>query len=130
MEPRVGQGPAFPGDPCYTYRFVSHAAAILFPRAEFAEDSVVGDLGIVGRIGDETATWDRKLTGHVAVEADGVELTDERVERASAGAEDDLGRGVAPAEHGVVRAHAVGEVIAVERGGSREAFRGAAGGGG
>ncbi len=108
---------------------VGHAALILFPRAEFAEDTVVGDLGVVGRIRDEAAARHGQLRGHVAIEADGVELADEGVERVPAGAEDDLGGGVAPAEDDVVGAHAIGEVVAVERGGRGKALRRAAGGG-
>ena len=43
-----------------------------------------------------------------------------------AGAKHDLGRGVAPAEDDVVGPHAIGQVVAIERGGGREALRAAA----
>ena len=108
---------------------VGHAAAVLFPGAEFAKDAVVGDLGVIGGVGGKAAPRDGQLGREIAGEADGAELADERVEGVPAGAEDDLGGGVAPAHDDVVRAHAVGEVVAVERGGDGEACGHAARGG-
>ena len=58
-----------------------------------------------------------------------IELADEVVERVHARAEEDVLAVVRPAHDDVVRPHAVGDVVAAERGGVGEAFRLAALGG-
>ncbi len=59
---------------------VGHAASIIFPGAELAEDAVVSHFGIVGRKGAETAPGHRQLLREVAIESHGVERTDKVVE--------------------------------------------------
>ena len=50
---------------------VRHAAAIMFPGAELAEDAVVSHLGIIRRKRNETAARHRQLLGQFRVHPDG-----------------------------------------------------------
>ena len=105
---------------------VGHAAAVMFPGAELAEDAVESHLGIVGREGGEAAARERQLLRQLGVEPDGVELAEEGVESFLAGTKHDEGLRVFPSHHDVVRAHAIGDIVAAERGGGGEALRRAA----
>ena len=72
---------------------IGHAAAIMFPGAELAEDAVERHLRIVGRERDETAARDGQLLWQFRIQPDGLEIADKRVEGGAAGTEDDQSAG-------------------------------------
>ena len=77
----------------------------------------------------EPAARQRQLLRQAAVQRYRVKLADEVVEGVHARAEEDVFAVVLPAHDDVVRSHAVGDVVAAERGGVGEAARHAALGG-
>ena len=95
---------------------VGHAAAVALPGPELAEDPVVGELRVVRGIGAEPAARQRELVRRPAVLRGQIELAVEIVPFGHARAEDDLAAVVGPAHDQVVRAHAVGDVVAAEAG--------------
>ena len=105
---------------------IGHAAAIMFPGAEFTEDAVVNHLGVVRRKGREPAARHGQLLRQVALETRSVKLADEGVESTHARAEHDERPGVFPRHHDVVRAHSVRDIVATHCRRRRNPFRHAA----
>ncbi len=105
---------------------VGHAAAIALPRAELAEDAVVGELLAVRREGAEAAARQGQFLGQIAGQCDGVQPAHEVVERVHPRAKDDVLAVRRPGHHDVVRPHAVGDIVPAERGGIGEPLRHAA----
>ena len=101
---------------------VGHAAAIMFPGPELAENAVERHFRIVRRKGRESAAWHRHLLRQLGIETDGEERTDEIVERFHPRAKDDQRFRVFPRHHDVIRSHSIRNVIAPERGRNRETF--------
>ncbi len=101
---------------------VGHPAAVALPGAELAEDAVVDELLAVGRVGGEAAAGQRQFLDRTAVHTGEIKLAEEVVPVDPARAEEDV-RIVLPPDHEVVRPHAVGHVVARERGRPGQALR-------
>src|SRR5262249_59903067 len=97
---------------------IGHAAPVALPGSELTEDAVVGKFLVIGRERAEAAARQGQLLGKSAVDADGIELADEVVERAHAGAEDDVLAIDLPAADDVFGCHAVGYVISAHAAGA------------
>ena len=79
----------------------------MFPGAEFAEDAVEHDLGIIGRERNESTARHRHLLRQLGIQADGVQLANKVIERFHSGAENDQRFRVLPCHHDVVRSHPI-----------------------
>ena len=100
---------------------VGHAAPVVFPRPEFAEDPVVGQLAAIGRIAAEAAFRQGNGFGHPAFRTHLHELSG--IAGPDTVAEDDLLAVGRPGHDDVVGSHAVAEVVTAVGGGVGEANR-------
>ncbi len=118
-----------PGLKIVNPHIVRHAAAIPLPGPELAEDPVVGQFLVIGRVGGKTTTRQWKLLGQPTVRGYGEELSVETIMFPHPGAEENLPAAMGPAHDNVVRAHTVGDVIATKRSGIGKPYRDASFGG-
>ena len=95
---------------------VGLAAAVALPGAKLAEDAVIHQLLLVGRVGTPAAARQRKLFGQAAVDRHGIQLADEVDPRVGSRADDDR-LVVAPRHHQIVRAIPIGNVVVFEAAG-------------
>jgi len=104
---------------------VRHPAAVALPGAELAEHAVVDELGPVGRVRTKAAARQRQFFDRPAVHVREIQLPEEVVPLGAPRSEQHVA-GVLPAKDDVVGTHAVGDVVAPERGRPGEALRHAA----
>jgi len=102
---------------------VGHSAAIALPRAKLAKNTVVGQLLAIGRKRAEPASGQRQLFKRPSGRRDRVQPAEKIVERPHARPEDDPLPIRRPGHHDVVRPHAVGYIVASQRGREAQTLR-------
>src|SRR5438876_2173746 len=94
----------------------------MFPCAELPEHGMVGQVRIIRRKRAKAATRDGQLLRQFYVEADREQRTDEIVKRFHARTEHHQWLSIFPCHNDVVWSHAIRNVVASERGRSRQAL--------
>jgi hypothetical protein len=102
---------------------IGHAAAVMLPGAEFAENAIESHFRIVRRERSKASTRYGQSFRQISIHADGFQIANKRIEGSTPGAKDNFRLSVCPAHHDIVRTHAIGNVVARKSRGGGQAFR-------